>query len=187
MARRGTVLEFRRARRPKQLAPGPARTDKLQFLRRAKTGIRTLLAVFAFFTGILFCLLSGERWMQIASASAAATTSSIKPLEVHWVDGDSGTIDGRAFRLYGVDAPEDTPSLAQCNTERFRANEARLAVRALMGSGTVEIRKSHGIDKYDRELLSLSVDGRDVASSLITSGHVKRWNYEAGDAKPRWC
>lgn len=187
MARRGTVLEFRRPRHMKRLAPGPARTGKLQFTRRSKTGVRTLLAVSATLIGILFCLLAAERWLQTDNASAEATVSSSKPLEVYWVDGDSGTIEGRPFRLHGVDAPEASPSRAQCNTERLRADEARSAVRRLTENGVVEIRKSHGSDKYDRELLSLSVDGRDVASSLIASGHLQRWNFEAGNAKPRWC
>jgi endonuclease YncB( thermonuclease family) len=187
MARRGTVLEFRRPRQLKRLASGPARTGKLQFTRRSKTGIRTLLAVFTILTGILFCLLVAERWLQTANASAVATVSSSKPLEVYWVDGDSGTIEGRPFRLHGVDAPEGSLARAQCSAERLRADEARSAVRTLTENGVVEIRESHGSDKYDRELLSLSVDGRDVASSLIASGHVKRWNFEAGNAKPRWC
>jgi len=186
MARRGTFLEFRRPRQLKRLAPGPARTGKLRFTRRTKASVRTLLAVFTILTGILFCLLAAERWLQTANASAAATVSSSKPIEIYWVDGDSGTIEGRPFRLHGVDAPEGSPSRAQCNTERLRADEARSAVRRLTESGVVEIRKSHGSEKYGRELLSLSVDDRDVASFLVASGHVKRWNFEAGNAKPRW-
>jgi endonuclease YncB( thermonuclease family) len=109
------------------------------------------------------------------------------PLHVSWPDGDSGIIEGRLFRLYRVDAPEDSPSRAQCAAERLRAGEALSAVRPLTDGGAVEIRKSRGIDKYNRDLISLSADGRDVASSLVASGHAKRWNSEAGEIKPRWC
>ena len=187
MARRGTVLEFRRPRRPKWFASLSILTDKVQPFRRSKVWLHTAIAVGAVVIGVMFYLLAGPRWVHAAVASAAATTVSQRPLEVLWVDGDSGTIDGRPFRLHGIDAPEGSPSRAQCNNERLRAEEARSEVRALTASGTVEIRKSHGTDKYDRDLLSLSVDGQDIASLLIASGHIKRWNFESGDAKPRWC
>jgi endonuclease YncB( thermonuclease family) len=109
------------------------------------------------------------------------------PLHLSWLDdGDSGTIAGRPFRLYGVDAPEGTPSPAQCAAEPLRAGEARSSVRTLTDGGAVEISKSRGTDKYNRDLLSLSADGRDVASSLVASGHAKRCNSEAGEIKPRW-
>lgn len=187
MARRGAVLEFRRSRGRKRPVPGPVRTGKLNFHRRSKRGIGTLLGVLAVVSGILFCiLLAGERWFQNANAASISATSPNTPLELYWVGGDSGTIDGRPLRLRGADAPEGSPSRARCNTEQLRADETRSEVRTLTGSGAVEIRKSHCIDKYGREVLSLSVNGSDLASSLIASGYMKRWNYDAGDTKPGW-
>jgi len=107
---------------------------------------------------------------------------------ISWVDGDSGRINGREFRLYGVDAPEGSLSRARCERERMRADEARYAVRALtMGKRTV-IRQSYGPDKYGRELVDLSVNGRDVAANLLARGHLKRWDYPsptgAAEARP---
>jgi len=105
---------------------------------------------------------------------------------ISWVDGDSGRINGREFRLYGVDAPEGSLSRARCERERMRADEARYAVRALtMGKRTV-IRQSYGPDKYGRELVDLSVNGRDVAANLLARGHLKRWDYPR-ESKPDWC
>ncbi|MEH6409683.1 MAG: thermonuclease family protein [Hyphomonas sp.] len=105
---------------------------------------------------------------------------------ISWVDGDSGRINGREFRLYGVDAPEGSPSRARCDRERVRADEARYAVRALtMGKRTV-IRRSYGPDRYGRQLVDLSVDGKDVAANLLARGHLKRWDYPR-EAKPDWC
>ena len=110
-----------------------------------------------------------------------------KPVSITWVDGDSGWIDGRKFRLYGVDAPEGSPSQARCNEERTRSAEAEAAARSLTSQGTVHVRSSMGTDQYGRELLLLSVDGKDVAASLVGRGHLQYWAYEAGQQKPDWC
>lgn len=121
------------------------------------------------------------------AAPALISDKTSPAISVNWVDGDSGTIDGRAFRLYGVDAPEGSPYRAECNKEQRLSSNAREAVRKLTDGAEIEISRSHGIDKYDRELLTLRADGRDVATALVSAGHLKRWNYEAGDPKPDWC
>lgn len=202
MGRKGAVLEFRRPKARKILAPGPVRTNKLKFSggkrsRRARGvfRVRSLLVALTVVPAIFLAgMLSSERlapgsrdspaepFMAGSSSGPAATLVS-----VNWVDGDSGTLDGRRFRLYGVDAPESSAAHAGCASEMRRADAARDAVRALTRGGTVAVSRTHGIDKYDRELVSLEVGGRDVASTLIASGHLKRWNYERGDRKPDWC
>ncbi len=126
-------------------------------------------------------------------ASARATRvpvtsarSTVRPVSVVWVDGDSGTIDGREFRLYGVDAPEGSPHRAKCSGEQAKAEAAGRAARALTRSGDVRISGYYGIDRYDRQLVSLSAEGRDVAGTLVARGHLKWWNYQH-QPKPDWC
>lgn len=110
-----------------------------------------------------------------------------QPVSIRWVDGDSGWINGREFRLYGVDAPEGSPSRARCSEEQRRSAQAKAAAQSLTRQGSVEVRSSMGTDKYGRELLSLTVDGKDVAASLVGRGHLQYWAYEAGQKKPDWC
>ena len=117
----------------------------------------------------------------------ASSTQVSRSVAVRWVDGDSGYVDGRAFRLYGVDAPEGSPSRAQCAREQKLSAHAGAAARALTQSGDVRVRGMMGVDKYGRELLLLSVDGRDVASALVGKGHLQYWAYESGQRKPDWC
>lgn len=106
---------------------------------------------------------------------------------VSWADGDSGWINGTAFRLYGVDAPESSPARAKCESERRRALDAKKAAQALTAGAEIRVRHIYGEDKYGRELVDISADGRDVASALIGNGHLKYWRYSAGQKKPVWC
>ena len=198
MGRKGSILEFRKPRPRKVVMPGPVRSNKLQFagrnrVKRVRFGVRSLLVAVAvvpvtFLAGMGYA----ERLAALPGDSRVANSVvSAKPAEtwvsVNWVDGDSGTLDGRSFRLFGVDAPEGSATRAKCASELRQADAARDAVRELTSRSAVTVTATHGIDKYDRELVSLGIDGRDVASSLIASGHLKRWNYERGDRKPNWC
>lgn len=200
MGRKGSVLELRkRCRTP--VAPGPTRHGKLKFsrhgpglrvprwpLRVSATLVCMVLAPAIPLAGLVAAERpDGRQETTIMMANIAPSVDGAR-LHVSWLDdGDSGTIAGRPFRLSGADAPEVSPSRMQCAAERLRAGEARSAVRALTDGGAVEISKSHGADKYNRDLLSLSVDGRDVVSSLVAAGYARRWNFEAGVIKPRWC
>ncbi len=121
-------------------------------------------------------------------SSVSATSAKVNELvEVVWVDGDSGRISGRRFRLYGIDAPESSPSRAECARERTRAQAAAAAAKAFTAAGGVRVSEFHGLDVYGREVVSLSARGRDVATALIRSGHAKHWDYDGGELKPDWC
>jgi endonuclease YncB( thermonuclease family) len=128
----------------------------------------------------------GERGSSHAFATHSAHVWG-DDLKVRWVDGDSGEIDGRRFRLYGVDAPEGSVSRAQCTKERSKAKSSANAARNLTSNQRVRVSHSYGQDYYGRELVSLSAGGIDVAKSLIAGGHLKSWNYDAGEPKPQWC
>lgn len=221
MARKGSVLEFRRPKR-KFLAQGPRRGNKLRFSRRGRsrasaiTPARTLFLLTAISLLLFASVTYGETRTSGTGLQAAAATVPDAPVrlppgnrltsrnddlpelgvatvhrprsaDVRWVDGDSGWIDGREFRLFGVDAPEGSPSRARCQQERTRSRQAREAAHSLTSQGDVAIRGSMGTDKYGRELLLLTVDGKDVAAALVGRGHLKYWAYEAGQKKPDWC
>lgn len=138
---------------------------------------------------VVFLVLAGIGlfgWPQ-AGVPGQVSRPDSRAVFVSWVDGDSGSFGGRRFRLHGVDAPEGSPSRARCAQERRLAANARAAVRRLTGGKRVLVTRSYGHDRYGRELVDLSVDGRDVADTLVARGMLQRWHYEAGAPKPDWC
>lgn len=108
-------------------------------------------------------------------------------VRVTWVDGDSGLLGDREFRLHGVDAPEGSPQRAKCTRERELAKGARDAARSLTKQKPVRVSRHYGQDDYGRAIVDLVVDGRDVASQLVTMGKLKPWNVDGGERKPNWC
>jgi endonuclease YncB( thermonuclease family) len=113
---------------------------------------------------------------------------------VYWSDGDSGRIDGVKFRLANVDAPE-TGSLkqrggAKCESEREIGYEAKAFLVALTKTGTVQVERDYGYDRYKRLVVDLSVNGQDIGKTAVTAGHIKAWPHRKGRAqapKPDWC
>ncbi len=145
-----------------------------------------MIASGAFFAGLL-----GVAAIAVAKGPEQATVISRDEgdarVAVSWVDGDSGRIDGQEFRLHGVDAPEGSPQRAQCQRERDLAGAASDAARTLTRGRQVSVSRRHGTDSYGRQMVDLSVDGRDVASQLVGAGKLKRWNFDGGEPKPDWC
>lgn len=114
--------------------------------------------------------------------------------QIYWSDGDSGRLNGKPFRLANVDAPEKggvgSYGGAKCESERERAFETKAFVVELTRGAKVEIRKSYGFDRYDREVVDLSVDGRDLAEIGLEAGHYRSWPHKGQKAlskKPDWC
>ncbi len=83
--------------------------------------------------------------------------------------------------------PEGSPQRAQCQRERDLAGAARDAARVLTGGRQETISRRRGTDRYERLVVDLSIDGRDVASQLVGAGKLKRWNFDGGEQKPDWC
>lgn len=125
----------------------------------------------------------------VALAAQAATGD---PAPVYWSDGDSGRLpDGTRFRLHGVDSPE-TGSMkqrggAKCELERIKGYEAKEAAVELTREKSAKIAKSYGPDRYGRLVVDLQVGGKDVATTLISEGTHKAWDYDGGERKPDWC
>lgn len=125
--------------------------------------------------------------LDLKAPGFATSGSGARPVMVTWIDGDSGYIDGREFRLHGVDAPEGSPSRARCTKERDLSRSARAGAENATGGRRMTVARSYGADVYGRDLVDLRADGADVASTLLEAGYVKRWNFERGDSKPDWC
>ncbi len=114
--------------------------------------------------------------------------------KIYWSDGDSGRLDGRPFRLANVDAPEKggvgAIGGAKCEAERARAFRVKDKIVEMTRYADIRVSKSYGLDRYDREVVDLDVNGRDLASIGIREGHYRPWPHKGERAltrKPDWC
>lgn len=96
------------------------------------------------------------------------------------VDGDSIVCNRERIRLLDIDAAETQH--ARCPAERARGDAATAALRRMLGNGVIEIER-HGLDRYNRTLARVRVNGRDVGASMVAGGHARPY---AGGRRP-WC
>lgn len=96
------------------------------------------------------------------------------------VDGDTIRIGEERIRLMGFDTPE---TRCRCREECLLAAEATALLARILGSGEVEIDRRRK-DRYGRTLAVVTVDGRDVAETMIDTGLA--YPYEGGRRRS-WC
>ncbi|MEO0450197.1 MAG: thermonuclease family protein [Pseudomonadota bacterium] len=113
---------------------------------------------------------------------------------IYWSDGDSGRIDGMKFRLADVDAPETggvgAIGGAKCEFERELGFEAKAFMVDLTRNAELVITSNSGPDRYEREVITLSANGQDVARAGLEAGHLGEWPHKGRRAlkkKPDWC
>ena len=123
------------------------------------------------------------------------TAGASVPTSVEWVDGESGRMNGRPFRLHDVDAPAANGvgagvRAAACERESELGFEARAFMAELTRGKPVVMTASYGTDARGRQILDLSVDGEDIATAGLEAGMLKVWREdmrgETG-ARPDWC
>ncbi len=103
------------------------------------------------------------------------------------VDGDTVSLwcSGRAperARLTGFDAPELFSP--QCVSEFIAAQQATWALRAMIFRAQNLSVTRAGTDRYDRALISITLDGQAVSRKMITAGHAR--SYQGGH-RAGWC
>jgi endonuclease YncB( thermonuclease family) len=114
--------------------------------------------------------------------------------EIYWSDGDSGRLNGTKFRLANIDAPETggvgARGGAKCESERALGYEAKAFMVDLTRDAEVSITKRYGPDRYEREVIDLSVNGEQLAEVALDAGHIRPWPHKGRRAlkpKPDWC
>lgn len=137
----------------------------------------------------------GDAGAAAASSTALRTTSARTPAGQndlagcrisYVVDGDTLRLDCngslRRARLTGYDSPE--LSKPQCASEKRAAEAARKALeRYIDKAGQLEL-QHRGTDKYRRDLVTLRLDGQDVAQIMIARGHGRAYG---GGKRQGWC
>jgi len=85
-------------------------------------------------------------------------------------------------RLMGFDTPEVFEP--QCAAELARGTAATRALRKHLATADIVAIWRHGTDRYGREPVRLTLDGRALARTMIVSGHARPY---AGGARQGWC
>lgn len=103
------------------------------------------------------------------------------------VDGDTVVLAcADSFRNRGRMIGFDTPELfsPKCSFELWRAFQAKWYVRwTLWNAESISVRK-RGIDRYDRALVDVIVDGRKLSRSVIAAGLGRVYS---GGVRKSWC
>jgi endonuclease YncB( thermonuclease family) len=84
-------------------------------------------------------------------------------------------------RITGYDAPEKN---ARCIAEYVKAIRATWALRTMLWQArTIEI-GLNGKDRYDRFLVTLRVNGKDITPAMIDTGLARAYS---GGRRDSWC
>lgn len=103
------------------------------------------------------------------------------------VDGDTVSLicpeDGMvSARLLGFDTPEKYAP--QCLNEFVAAEKASWALRTMIQKADRMSLTHQGTDRYGRALVTLELDGVDVARAMIRAGHGRQYG---GGLRGSWC
>jgi micrococcal nuclease len=113
------------------------------------------------------------------------SASHTETRQIRVIDGDTFEDTGAnvTYRIENIDTPE-TGSRARCAAERELGNRATSAARALIANAAdFEIRATGRIDRYERAIAFVLIDGRDLGETLIAEGLARPWR---GRREP-WC
>jgi micrococcal nuclease len=99
------------------------------------------------------------------------------------VDGDTIKAPyGVTYRLMGYDTPETR--FAKCDAERELGLAAKVRLEELLTQGDVKVLESGKEDRYGRSLAEVTVNGRDVGTTLIGEGLARPYQ---GGKRASWC
>lgn len=93
------------------------------------------------------------------------------------IDGDTVTIRGETIRIANIDAPEI--GQAKCDAEHRLAMVAKRRLQDLLSSGRIEVHvggpeSGRKVDRYNRTLATITVDGQDVGDILVAEGLARK-------------
>lgn len=138
---------------------------------------------FSFFIRLGLLLGLGLVAFGMDEAEAASTPCAVARV----VDGDTVILDCLGAgqfraRLMGFDTPETYRP--RCNREALLGQAATRRLRALLDTPAGFSVELGGWDRYERRLITIAINGRDVGETLIAEGLALP--YQRG-RRPDWC
>lgn len=170
-------------RRPNR-SPPPRRPRRRS--RRTRDPRSFLLWVIALsVAGLLALPYAGDALTGALRRPVGALPASCQVLSV--VDGDTVKIwcpglGAESARLLGFDTPEVFSP--HCASEWLAGQQATWALRLMLWQASEISLVKQGRDRYDRALVTLFVDGEDVARRMIAEGHGRAYS---GGRRAGWC
>ena len=146
-------------------------------------------------TGLRAVILAGIAGLVILPRGADLALAAARPM----ADGAAdcrvlSVTDGDTVRLRCASGPDgparltgfDTPELFSpgCAAEYAAALRAKWHLRRLIWEAETLTLRREGQDRYGRQLVALTLDGRPVARTMIEAGHARPY---AGGARHGWC
>lgn len=166
----------RSLRQARRLLLGRRRRSPLFILLGRRHGGFALFLLAAFAAAIVFA----DRPPSAPVAAPVAAPALHKLISVY--DGDTIRLGQERIRIVGPDTPE-LGHRAQCESEAIAAERAKQALIAEIERGNVALHRQ-GTDRYGRTLARVTVDGRDVADTLIAQGLARPYG---GGRREGWC
>ncbi|WGD29860.1 thermonuclease family protein [Ancylobacter sp. WKF20] len=133
----------------------------------------------------------------VAPAFAALLLTTPGAADIYVLDGDTIVVDREHIRLVGFNAPETRN--AQCEAERELGYHAKARLHELLTAACgplarapaacLRLERLPAPDRYGRSLARLIVQGRDVATILVSEGVAEPYDCPAGHCPRRrnWC
>lgn len=117
---------------------------------------------FVFLAGFCLLFLTGFPPLPIGAAFA-------DPFYV--IDGDTFSLNGRTYRLWGIDAPEKEQSCRLKSKDYLCGQAARDYLRSLVkDSATIRCETKPRAKKETRIVALCRVDGEDLAQLMVSAG-----------------
>lgn len=181
--RRKDIISFDRTRRIKRWALGnPPQGSRGQRRRRAGPGVRIRTMVVVAAAGVLVLPYGAD---MLNAALGARSVEGCRVVRV--IDGDTVTLwcpetGTERTRLVGYDTPEKSDP--GCVSEYAAAQQATWHLRQLLATHErMEVRLI-GLDRFDRRLAVVTLDGTDLARLMVDAGHARAYS---GGRRQSWC
>ncbi len=126
-----------------------------------------------------------------ATNEPSAECLPVTPAQVHVVDADTIDALGERWRLTldgdtaghprGFDTPETFRP--HCEAERALGQQATARLKEMVAAGGLVLCAAGRVDRYGRQLGTLSAGGANVGTVLLEEGLARRWP----EKERKWC
>lgn len=116
---------------------------------------------------LLFLMVGMGFW----SLSPAPFISVAAADQFYVIDGDTFSLNGRTYRLWGIDAPEREQSCRRDSRDYQCGIESRTYLRSLIGDPTkISCERRLRAKKETRTVALCRVNGEDLAQLMVSAG-----------------
>jgi len=98
------------------------------------------------------------------------------------VNGDTIWLEGEKLRPQGFDTPEPQTNMCGGASEKKLALKVKARLRELLNNNTWTVER-FGLDRYERTLATIRINGEDVGDILIRERLARKWP----DGHEWWC